>query len=589
MSTELKSERQPRNLRVAMISNCSIELLEKLLEDALNQKNIPAELWIGGFGQYRQLILDLNSPLYSYAPNIVLLYLDGEDLFSELTSNPFDHDSNHSLTVAQSLINQLESLVQCLARQLPETTLLINTLIVPSLNTLVGLEYNSQFSLKDAIIEYNRSLAELARRYLTTVVIDVDSFASWMGHENWVDPRLWYLARMRFSQEAAKNLAGHYAATIASRLGKIRKCLVVDLDNILWGGVIGEDGINGIRLGGDGIGHAFVEFQDELCNLYQKGILLAVCSKNNQEDVLDVFRHHPEMRLREEQFASLRINWNDKVTNIREIADELNIGLDSLVFIDDNPVERTWVSSALSEVFVPEWPEDPSYYKTALVKLEIDQFLKLNITREDLQRGEIYTAQAKRRALQTTSSSLEDFYKSLEMQLTIGRADSYSIPRIAQLTQKTNQFNLTTRRYTDAEITLLSQSVESIVYWVELDDRFGSSGIIGVMILRLSAEHTWIIDTFLLSCRAMGRTVENAMLGFVCQELHAIGATKLIGKYIPTPKNKPAVDVYKKMGFHLVEEYPDENHWELDLNRQKVQIPEWFVIKTSSLVEKENG
>jgi FkbH-like protein len=589
MNPGLPRQHSPNNLRIAILANCSIELLQRKLEDALNDKHIQSDLWNGNFGQYRQLILDPKSSLYIYAPNFVLLYLDGEVLFTELLQYPFMQEDRSRKQIVQGLVSELDNLIQRLAQNLPEATLIINTIALPPLDTMVGLEYNSPFSLKESIEGYNRSLAELARRYAITVVIDVDSLASWLGYENWFDPRLWYLARMTFSQEAAGILAAHYAATIAGRLGKISKCLILDLDNTLWGGVIGEDGINGIQLGEDGIGRAFVDFQNELRNLNEKGILLAVCSKNNQTDVTEVFQKHPEMRLREEQFAAMRINWNDKVNNIQEIAEELNIGLDSLVYIDDNPVERAWVRDSLTEVFVPEWPDDPSYYKTALIKLEIDRFLKLAITVEDRQRGQQYIAQAKRKALQTAASSLEDFYRSLNMQLRICLADSYTIPRIAQLTQKTNQFNLTTRRYTDSEIAQMVQRSDMIVHWVELKDKFGNSGIIGVIILYQTAEKIWTIDTFLLSCRVLGRTVENAVLGWICQELSEKGAIKLMGEYIPTSKNKPAADLYQKMGFHRVETNNNGSVWDLDLENQKVEIPEWFVVCDSINRENENG
>lgn len=575
--------------RVAMLSNCTVDILKMPLEDALSQKGLQAELWIGGFSQYRQLILDPESALHHFAPDFVMLYLDGEDLFAEIVTRPFDFDALQRQVVVQSRVDELENLIKRLAQFQPGTTIIINTVMVSALNTLVGLEYNSEYTLREIINRYNQSLTDLALHYPTAIVIDVDSIASWIGNKNWNDPRLWYLARIRFSLEAAQALAERYAVIISSRLGKIRKCLVLDLDNTLWGGVISEDGIHGIKLGGEGIGRAYVDFQEELRNLYQKGIILAVCSKNNLADAMEVSRNHPDMRLHEEHFAALRINWEDKASNIRSIAEELNIGLESIILIDDNPVERSWVKRALPEVFVPEWPEDPSDFKNALLELEIDHFLKLAITEEDRRRGKSYIDQAKRRSLQMASASLDDFYHSLEMQLTIGPADTYSVPRIAQLTQKTNQFNLTTRHYTDGEIARLSQSPNSIVYWVELIDRFGSSGIIGVVILRQLTEGNWFIDTFLLSCRAMGRTVENAMLGFVCQDLRAKGAAKLIGEYIPTPKNKPSADIYKNMGFQLVKKQSGGNLYELDLNKQSVHIPEWFTVKTLSIKEKENG
>jgi len=567
-----------RGLRIALLANCTIELLQRPLANALNERGFEADFWVGGFGQYRQAILDPDSALYDFAPDIVLLYLDGEDLFPEVLENPFDLDTDRRQQLARSRIDELEALTTHLGKRLPQATLLLNTVTIPPLNTLVGLEYNSDYSVRDVISGYNTGLARLAHRSPSVVVVDVESLVAWLGFARWRDPRLWYLARMRWSREAIQALAERYAATIAGRLGQMRKCLVLDLDNILWGGIVGEEGVAGIKLGEEGIGLAYVEFQMELLNLYRKGILLAICSKNNPADALEVLRSHPAMRLREEHFAAMRINWEDKATNLRAIAEELNIGLDSLVFVDDNPVERAWVREALPEVYVPEWPDDPSDFKTALLELEVSHFHKLAITEEDRRRGELYRAQAQRRKLQATATSLEDFYRSLEMRATIGVADSFTIPRIAQLTQKTNQFNLTTRRYTEAEITDLANSPESLVYWLELTDRFGSNGIVGVLILRALTKETWLVDTFLLSCRVMGRTVENAFLGFACDVLRAKGAKKLIGEYRPTAKNAPVADLYPRLGFRLVEQRQDSQLWELDLERQQVEIPEWFEI-----------
>jgi FkbH-like protein len=356
----------------------------------------------------------------------------------------------------------------------------------------------------------------------------------------------------------------------------MRKCIVLDLDNSLWGGVVGEDGLEGLRLGQEGIGRAYVEFQMELLNLYRKGILLAVCSKNNPEDALAVIRRHPDMQLREENFAAIRINWEDKAANVRALAEELNIGLDSLVFIDDSPVERSRIRQAAPEVLVPDWPADPAEYKMALLRLSASHFYKLAITAEDTRRGDVYKAQAERRKLAESASSLEDFYRSLQMRAKIGLADSFTIPRIAQLSQKTNQFNLTTRRYTEAEITTLSHDPDSAIWWLNLTDQFGPNGIVGVLILRRQSPDTWLIDTFLLSCRVMGRTVEDAFLAVVAREL---GDVTLIGEFRPTSKNHPVRELYPRLGFRLLRQANDADFWELKLAATPLHLPPWFEIE----------
>ena len=451
---------------------------------------------------------------------------------------------------------------------------------MPPLNILGALEYNSGFSLQDAAAIYNDALAAAARQNPGVLVIDVASLVGWLGYANWHDSRLWHLARARWSRQATRLLARRYAAAIAAGQGRMRKCIVLDLDNTLWGGIIGEDGVEGIRLGEEGAGLAFREFQSELLNLHRQGILLAICSKNNPDDALQAIRNHPAMRLREEHFAAMRINWEDKASNLRALAEELNIGLDSFVFVDDNPVERSWLREAAPEVYVPDWPADPSDYKDALLELAADHFVKFAITAEDLHRGEQYRQQA-RRAMAAKTASLEDFYRSLQMRATIAPAATATIPRVAQLTQKTNQFNLTTRRYTEADISTLAAGPDSAVYSLELDDCFGRSGIVGVMILRHHAEDSWMIDTFLLSCRVMGRTVENAFLGYITTIIRRWGARKLLGEYRPTAKNAPVAGFYGACGFQMLQEDSTGQLWELDLDRQMIAIPEWFDLSAS--------
>ena len=563
------------NLKVALLSSCTIELLERPFSAALERRGFSPAFWTGGFGQYRQDILDARSPLYGFAPDIVALYLDGEDQFQELLANPFAMDAKARLEFASNRAAEIQSLVDTLAERLPRATILLNSASAPPLSALTGLEYNSEFGVQDAIGEYNRRLGSIARAGNNAIVVDTAALEAALGSSRWRDARMWYLARLRFSRQALESLADAYTAAICGRLGRIRKCIAVDLDNTLWGGIIGEDGFDGIRLGEDGIGRAFVEFQDELLNLYRKGILLAICSKNNPQDALDVIRRHPGMRLREEHFAAVRINWEDKASNLRALAEELNIGLDSFVFIDDNPVERTWVSQSAPEVLVPDWPTEPADYKRTLLSLAAQQFFKPSITAEDRKRGEAYKAQAARRTLESSGASVEDFYRALEMRARIGRADSFTIPRIAQLTQKTNQFNLTTRRYTEPDVRAASADASTEVFWLELNDRFGPSGIVGVLILKSRESGEWLIDTFLLSCRVMGRTVENAFLASVVQE---VGATRLVGEFRPTAKNTPVRDLYERLGFAHVRDDGEAKIWALDDAGARLDVPEWFDV-----------
>jgi FkbH-like protein len=440
------------------------------------------------------------------------------------------------------------------------------------------MEYNSDFTFRQVVTSYNARLRELTCAFANAVVVDVEMLAACMGLERWYDSRLWYLGRIRYSALAHASLASEYARFIAARWGNVRKAIVLDLDNTLWGGIIGEEGVSGIQLGNEGIGLAFVEFQRELLNLQRKGILLAICSKNNSEDAYEAIRKHPAMVLREEHFAAFQIDWNDKAENIREIARRLNIGVDSLVFIDDNPAERQRVREAVPEIAVPEWPDDPSDYKRALSRIASEYFLKFDLTEEDRRRGKMYGDQAKRELLAESAASLEDFYKSLGMKVKIAKVCSQHVPRVSQLTQKTNQFNLTTRRYTEAEIAALSENPGSSVYWLDMEDRFGPNGIVGVLILRMLGAEEWHIDTFLMSCRVIGRTVEEAFLGQVLSEFRERGATRVTGEYIRTAKNGLVAQLYGKLGFTLAHSDAGRTTWQLDLRQKTVEIPEWFDI-----------
>lgn len=570
-----------RAIRIALLANCTIDLFPPYLTKACDVRHLQIEFWQTGYNQYRQAILDPVSDLYAFQPDFVLLYLSAEDLFTELLANPFGYGKEQKQLFVRSAISELVELTTCLADHLPKANLILNTITFPPLYTLTGLEYNTEYSLRDVINNYNHELDILAKESPSVLILDVEALVAWIGYAEWPDSRLWYLARARWSQKAMQLMASFYSASIASRLGLMKKCLVLDLDNTLWGGVIGEDGISGIKLGKEGIGLAFTEFQEELLNLNRKGILLAICSKNNPEDAIDAIRKHPSMCLKEEHFAAMRINWEDKATNISAIAEELNIGIESLVLVDDNPAERAWVSAALPEVFVPDWPTDPINYKRSLLELEVTDFYKTSLTQEDLLRAQLYRAQAKRKVLETTAKSLDDFYRSLEMQAIIRTATSFTIPRVAQLTQKTNQFNLTTRRYSESEIRTFVQDPTYLIYCLELKDRFGTNGVVGVLILRDLAAGEWIIDDFLLSCRVMGRTVENAFLGFASKAIRERGGKKLIGEYLPTEKNKPVAQLFRALGFRPLKQLINDGElWELELDRETppIEIPEWITV-----------
>ena len=349
-----------------------------------------------------------------------------------------------------------------------------------------------------------------------------------------------------------------YVKTI---LGLNKKCIVLDLDNTLWGGIVGEDGFNEIQLGGSPLGNAFVEFQQHLLALQQRGIILAINSKNNFEDALQVIKEHPHMVLRENNFSSMKINWNDKVSNMKEISNEINIGLDSMVFFDDDLGNQEYVQKSLKQVFVPKMPNDPTDYSQFLQ--DLNEFNVLKITEEDQKRGEMYSQELERKDLKNSSYSLENFLQELEIKMKFLPADQFTIPRISQLTLKTNQFNLTTKRYQEEDIQKFSDDKNMIIECVKIEDKFGNNGITGVYVIRKNNSEEWLLDTFLLSCRIMGKDIEKGILAKILQKAKDEGVKKVKIQYIPTKKNKPVEEFLPNTGFTNEGDY-----WVFDLKNE---------------------
>jgi FkbH-like protein len=360
-------------------------------------------------------------------------------------------------------------------------------------------------------------------------------------------------------------------------MGRTCKALAIDLDNTLWGGVIGEDGMTGIKLSAEYPGAAFLNLQRAILDLYQRGVILAACSKNNLADAMEAIETHPHMLLRPHHFAALRINWQDKAQNLREIASELNIGIDAIAFLDDNPVERNRVRGEVPEVQVLELPADPMNYAQALREWPV--FERLTLSAEDRERGRMYAENRQRAEMEQSAGSLEDFYRGLQMEAIMGQVTPDTLARTAQLTQKTNQFNLTTRRYSEQEIEAMRHDPAYQVVTLKVRDRFGDNGLVGVAITRTEGE-TCEIDTFLLSCRVIGRTIETAILSHLAEQARQQGATLLQGWFLPTKKNAPARDFYAQHDFQPVQEREDGTLWQRDIANTPVLCPPWVALKS---------
>lgn len=450
------------------------------------------------------------------------------------------------------------------------------TLYVLSLENVFKLHYTDRDrALDDAILAFNEYARQLENGHSNIIFIDFSEYLANYPQKDWIVWRFYFISQMIFSPEIAAVFFSWFEKRKAQIEGKRRKCLILDLDNTLWGGILGEDGIEGIKIGGDYPGNAYQYFQEGIIELGRKGIILAVCSKNNEADVIEAWRTNPFIKLTEKHLSAFRINWDNKADNIRAIAKELNIGLDSMVFVDDNPTERELIRQKLPMVAVPEFPRHPYGLMNLLQELINDYFRAYALTSEDLSKTEQYKANAQRSASQIQFTNLTDFIRSLDIQIDIIPADKFNIPRIAQMTQKTNQFNLTTHRYAEAEITEFVEQGD-LIYCISARDKFGDNGITGTIILKSEGDKA-IIDSLLLSCRILGKGIENAFVKTILNMLHSNGFSTVEATFIPTAKNSLVADFYDRIGFTLQDESNGVKKYSKSLN-ESLQIEEYYKI-----------
>lgn len=421
-------------------------------------------------------------------------------------------------------------------------------------------------ALDEAVSAFNRHAQQLSRQRSQVKWVDFSEFTSHYDADSLINWKYYLMSQTLLNPKLVHEFQAWWQRVECELALNRKKCLVLDLDNTLWGGVLGEDGIDGIKLGGDYPGKAFSYWQRSLLELAHNGVILTVCSKNNEADVLEAWEKNPAMVLKREHFSAMRINWRDKATNLRELADELNISLDSMVFLDDNPAERELVKQLLPEVEVPDFPVKP-YELMPFYKELVEKYFRIySITSEDRSKAEQYRANAQRNAEQARFVDLESYLYSLDMQLDIMPADEHNMPRIAQMTQKTNQFNLTTRRYAEAE---LQQHLDAgwRIYCMSMSDRFGDNGITGTIFVEPVNDTTVNIDTLLLSCRILGKGIEEAFVKTVFNLLRLDGYRKITADYIPTAKNGQTADFYDRMGMTCVVTDDDgTRHYEMALS-----------------------
>lgn len=405
------------------------------------------------------------------------------------------------------------------------------------------LDWKPDLGLSNLLARMNLHLADRLSAADNIFVLDASRWHA--SAASFVSPKMWYAAKVPYSNELFMKAASDLRASICALKGRSRKLIILDLDNTLWGGVVGELGWQGIRLGGHDLnGEAFVEFQNELKSLSRRGIQLAIVSKNDESVALEALDLHTEMQLRRDDFSGWRINWADKAKNISELLNELNLGLDSVVFVDDNPAERERVRGAFPQVLVPEWPSDPTLFVSALRALNC--FDSPSFSKEDRNRTKMYAAERERRAIVDKVSSKDEWMKRLGTKLIFTKVDKTNIARVTQLFNKTNQLNLSTRRLSEIEILEWLSGCGKSMLAISANDCFGDMGLIGVISYQIEGKHALLVD-FILSCRVMGRKIEEAMIYVVLNELTQLGVITLAAVYVPTARNRPTVDVFKEM------------------------------------------
>jgi FkbH-like protein len=534
--------------KVALLGSYTTAQFGPMLQLAAGRLGIRIDLYESEYGQYRQEVLDPASGMYQFAPDFVFLAVHEGDLQLDMYSATPDDDVARELARWTSLWDVITD--RSSARILQPTFVQPTQAPMGHLGAkLLGSRYRMLQSLNTRLGDESGERVQL---------IDCERIASTIGRDRWFDPRYWHMSKQAVALPALPLLARHTASVIGASMGLTRKCLVLDLDNTLWGGVVGEDGFDGIRIGNGPEGEAFSAFQEYVLALKGQGVILAVASKNNLADAQEPFLKVPDMRLGLDDFAYFVASWEPKPNMVRRIAEGLNIGLDSLVFVDDNPAEREIIRRTLPEVDVVTMPTEPAHFPRALGNYLM--FESTAFTPEDASRTAQYRARAEIAKVAETAETLDDFYLNLEMEALVAPFDQTNLPRIAQLIGKTNQFNVTTRRHDVAKLRQFMGDPNCLTLYLRLRDRFTDHGLVCVAIANRQAD-VLDIDTWLMSCRVIGRTVETEMLQHLCEYALANGCTTLRGTYVPTSKNGVVKDLFHNHGFVLDAEHEGETTW----------------------------
>ncbi len=565
--------------RVAFLRSFTVEPMVPMLQAEAALDGCRVEAWVGDFNAYGQDILNPASALYASKPDTIVFAVQlrdiSPDLWARFADLPEGEVEGEADRAAETVIDLLSAL-----RQRTSAHILVHGFERPLEPSLGILDARRKTGQGDAIARLNGRIRAFAAGERGITWLDYDELQSRFGRAAWIDDRKWLTARLPLSVDAMPRLAAAWWRHIAPLARPQAKVLVLDLDNTLWGGTVGEDGVAGLKLGADYPGAYFQSLQRAALDLARRGVLLAIASKNNEADAMEVIAGHPGMLIRPEHIAAHRINWQPKPQNIAEMAKELNLGLDSFVFLDDNPAEREAVRRGCPDVTVVELPKDPARYAECLRR--VAAFERHAVLEEDRDRTRLYREERERRDLMSGAGSLEEYLHALKVGIDIKPMTAATLARAAQLTQKTNQLNMTTRRYTEAQLEAVAREPGVGVYVLNASDRFGDNGLVGVAITRTAGPVTGI-DTFLLSCRVIGRGVETAFLAHLAEAARAQGSSLLSGWFLKTAKNAPAADIYKNAGFHAAETTPVGQLWTFDLATRSLSAPPWIAMAPGPL------
>jgi len=562
-----------QKIKIGVVGTSSIEHLVDILKFWLALDGFNADIYQSEFNTMEQSILDNKSNLYKFKPDVIWIFSSYRDVMK--TEIPWGCTEEVINEQIMSEVNHFTDLWEAI-KQHSTSYILQNNADLPLDRIFGNYEGSVVWGRINALRQFNLRIAIETEKRSGVSIFDLDYLSSVYGKRLWFDERYWYYSKHAFTLNAFGFIAFKMSRFVKGIKGKAKKCVVLDLDNTLWGGVIGDDGINGIVLGNQTVGEAFVDFQKYLKNLKDRGIILSVCSKNQEENAKKPFESHPDMYLKLKDITVFVANWNNKVDNIKYIAESLDIGLDSMVFVDDNPAERGLVKHQLPMVAVPDIPEDPSRY----IRI-IDQccyFETILFTNEDSKRTDMYISNLNRKKMKKNCTDITEFLKGLKMKAFVGELDEINLPRISQLINKSNQFHLTTTRYNENQIKAMNEDKNIILRYFKLKDRYGDNGLISVIIMKRIEESTLFVDTWVMSCRVLARGMEQFIQGEMMEICAQLDVKYIIGKYIPTKKNGLVAKLYKRLGYNLIENKNGLTIWKYDIN-EKQPVEQNFIEK----------